>query len=92
LYAYVEYKPAEYGINVEQVAPENTSRRCPDCGFTHPDNRESESLVWLREPRRLQYGEEHWIAVSPPESNWLRWGRTRMRALERRDVEREWRV
>ena len=44
LYEYVEYKAAEYGIDVEQVAPENTSRRCSTCGFTHPDNRESESF------------------------------------------------
>jgi IS605 OrfB family transposase len=44
LYEYVEYKAAEYGIDVEQVDPENTSRRCSHCGFTHPDNRESESF------------------------------------------------
>ncbi|WP_363466296.1 hypothetical protein [Halogeometricum borinquense] len=24
---------------MEQVDPENTSRRCSHCGFTHPDNR-----------------------------------------------------
>jgi len=44
LYEYVEYKAAKYGINVEQVDPEHTSRRCSECGFTHPDNRESESF------------------------------------------------
>ncbi|SDE73864.1 RNA-guided endonuclease InsQ/TnpB family protein [Halorientalis regularis] len=44
LYEYVEYKAAEYGITVEQVGPENTSRRCSHCGFTHPANRESESF------------------------------------------------
>ena len=44
LYEYVEYKAAEYGIAVEQVDPENTSRRCSHCGFTHPDNRESASF------------------------------------------------
>ena len=44
LYEYVEYKAAEYGIAVEQVNPENTSRRCSTCGFTHPDNRESETF------------------------------------------------
>jgi putative transposase len=48
LYEYVEYKAAEYGIDVEQVAPENTSRRCSHCGFTHPDNRESESFECLK--------------------------------------------
>jgi len=36
LYEYVEYKTEEYGIDVEQVDPENTSRRCSHCGFTHP--------------------------------------------------------
>jgi putative transposase len=44
LYEYVEYKAAEYGIDVEQVDPENTSRRCSTCGFTHPDNRDGESF------------------------------------------------
>jgi len=44
LYEYVEYKAEEYGINVEQVDPENTSRRCSHCGFTHPGNRENESF------------------------------------------------
>jgi putative transposase len=48
LYEYVEYKAAEYGITVEQVDPENTSRRCSHCGFTHPDNRESESFECLK--------------------------------------------
>jgi putative transposase len=44
LYEYVEYKATEYGITVDQVNPKNTSRRCSTCGFTHPDNRESESF------------------------------------------------
>jgi putative transposase len=48
LYDYVEYKAAEYGIDVEQVDPENTSRRCSTCGFTHPDNRESEDFECLK--------------------------------------------
>jgi putative transposase len=43
-YEYVEYKAAEYGIDVAQVDPENTSRRCSTCGFTHPGNRDSESF------------------------------------------------
>ena len=42
LYEYVEYKAAEYGIHVEQVNPENTSRRCSTSGFTHPDNRDGD--------------------------------------------------
>ena len=48
LYEYVEYKAAEYRIDVEQVDPENTSRRCSTCGFTHPDNRENETFVCLK--------------------------------------------
>ncbi len=48
LYEYVDYKAAEYGIAVEQVDPENTSRRCSHCGFTHPDNHESESFECQR--------------------------------------------
>jgi IS605 OrfB family transposase len=48
LYEYVEYKAAEYGIDVEQVTPENTSRRCSTCGFTHPDNRDGESFECLK--------------------------------------------
>ena len=48
LYEYVEYKAAEYGITVEQVDPENTSRRCSECGFTHPENRESDSFNCLK--------------------------------------------
>jgi IS605 OrfB family transposase len=44
LYEYVEYKATEYAITVEQVDPENTSRRCSKCGFTHPDNREGETF------------------------------------------------
>jgi transposase, IS605 OrfB family, central region len=42
LYEYVEYKANEYGISVEQGDPENTSRRCSHCGFTHSDNRDAE--------------------------------------------------
>jgi IS605 OrfB family transposase len=48
LYEYVEYKAAEYGITVEQVDPENTSRRCSHCGFTHPDNRDDEAFKCLK--------------------------------------------
>ena len=48
LYEYVEYKAEEHGIDVEQVAPENTSRRCSDCGFTHPDNRDGEDFECLK--------------------------------------------
>ena len=48
LYEYVEYKAEMYGITVEQVDPENTSRRCSTCGFTHPDNRDGESFECLK--------------------------------------------
>ena len=48
LYEYVEYKAEEYGIAVERVDPENTSRRCSECGFTHPDNREGENFACLK--------------------------------------------
>jgi IS605 OrfB family transposase len=48
LYDYVEYKATEYGISVEHVDPENTSRRCSTCGFTHLDNRDSESFECLK--------------------------------------------
>jgi len=48
LYEYVEYKAREYGISVAQVAPENTSRRCSHCGFTHPDNRNGEEFECLK--------------------------------------------
>ena len=48
LYEYVEYKAEEYGIDVEQVDPENTSRRCSHCGFTHPDNRDGEAFECLK--------------------------------------------
>jgi IS605 OrfB family transposase len=48
LYEYVEYKATEYGIEVEQVDPENTSRRCSTCGFTHPNNREDEEFECLK--------------------------------------------
>jgi len=48
LYEYVAYKAAEDGIDVEQVDPENTSRRCSTCGFTHPDNRDGEDFECLK--------------------------------------------
>jgi transposase len=42
------YKTAEYGMIVEQVDPESTSRRYSTCGFTHIDNRESEEFEWIK--------------------------------------------
>jgi putative transposase len=48
LYEYVDYKTEEHDIAVEQVDPENTSRRCSHCGFTHPDNRDGEDFECLK--------------------------------------------
>ena len=48
LYEYVEYKAEEHGIGVEQIAPENTSRCCSYCGFTHPENRDDEAFECLK--------------------------------------------
>jgi IS605 OrfB family transposase len=48
LYEYVEYKAAEYGIDVERVGPENTSQPCSHCDFTHPDNRDGEDFECLK--------------------------------------------
>ncbi|TKX43692.1 RNA-guided endonuclease TnpB family protein [Halorubrum sp. ARQ200] len=39
---YVSYKAEERGIQVEQVNPKNTSRRCSSCGFTDDSNRPSQ--------------------------------------------------
>ncbi|WP_257629012.1 RNA-guided endonuclease InsQ/TnpB family protein [Haloplanus salinarum] len=36
---FVKYKAEADGISVEFVDPENTSRRCPDCGHTSDGNR-----------------------------------------------------
>ena len=48
LYEYVEYKPAQYDVTVEQVDPENTSRCCSERGFTHPNNRKGDSFECLK--------------------------------------------
>jgi IS605 OrfB family transposase len=48
LYDYVEYKAETRGVIVEQVSPENTSRMCSTCGFTHPDNRDGEEFECLK--------------------------------------------
>jgi len=44
LYGYVEYKADEHGLEVVQVNPRNTSKRCSTCGFTHDENRHQESF------------------------------------------------
>ncbi|MEZ3117788.1 RNA-guided endonuclease InsQ/TnpB family protein [Halobaculum sp. MBLA0147] len=48
LYEYVEYKAEAYGLDVHQVNPKNTSRRCSECGFTHPDNRNGTDFECLK--------------------------------------------
>jgi IS605 OrfB family transposase len=40
LYEYVEYKAETFGIDVDQVNPRNTSRRCSKCGHTAKNNRQ----------------------------------------------------
>ena len=44
LYEYVEYKAREKRIEVVQVDPRNTSKRCSTCGFTHDNNRGGEDF------------------------------------------------
>ncbi|MFP8952032.1 RNA-guided endonuclease InsQ/TnpB family protein [Natrialbaceae archaeon A-arb3/5] len=39
----VEYKASTKGMRVEFVSPENTSRRCPECGHTSGVNRTTQS-------------------------------------------------
>jgi IS605 OrfB family transposase len=48
LYEYVEYKAEAYGLDVERVNPKNTSRRCSECGFTHPDNQTGDEFQCLK--------------------------------------------
>jgi IS605 OrfB family transposase len=44
LFEYVKYKAEEYGVDVVQVDPCNTSKRCSTCGFVHGHNRNGESF------------------------------------------------
>ena len=48
LYDYVEYKAEAHDLTVDLVDPKNTSRRCSECGFTHPHNREGKSFECLK--------------------------------------------
>lgn len=43
LYEKVEYKAEPFGIDVTQVPPQNTSRRCTACGYTAKNNRTSQA-------------------------------------------------
>jgi IS605 OrfB family transposase len=49
LVQYVQYKAAEVGIEVVFVEPENTSRRCCECGHTSAGNRVERDLFACRE-------------------------------------------
>lgn len=40
---FVEYKAEREGICVKFVSPKNTSRRCPECGYTSKENRVTQS-------------------------------------------------
>ena len=48
LYAFVEYKAKERGVQVEQVDPKQTSRRCSTCGHTDPRNRPTQERFRCR--------------------------------------------
>ena len=39
----VKYKADVGGIYVEYMSPENTNRRCPECGHTSKENRVTQS-------------------------------------------------
>ncbi|SDJ42759.1 RNA-guided endonuclease InsQ/TnpB family protein [Natronorubrum texcoconense] len=45
----VEYKATAAGIRVEFVSPENTSRQCPECGYTSEKNRIRQAAFECRE-------------------------------------------
>ena len=48
LRSFVEYKAEYEGLFVDTLEPRNTSKRCNECGFTHPDNRNSETFRCLK--------------------------------------------
>jgi transposase len=50
LQRYVAYKAEEYGIDVDDVAPQYTSQRCShgECGFTHEDTRNGDEFECLK--------------------------------------------
>jgi IS605 OrfB family transposase len=55
LHRHVEYKAEEYGIDVDNVAPQYTSQRCSHgvCGFTHEDNRNGDEFECLKCGKQL---------------------------------------
>ncbi len=48
LRSFVEYKGAEYGMQVVGIDPRHTSQTCSRCGHTHKSNRKSQSLFLCR--------------------------------------------
>jgi putative transposase len=50
LQQFVAYKAEEYGVLVDDVAPQYTSQRCShsECGFTHEDNRDGDEFECLK--------------------------------------------
>jgi IS605 OrfB family transposase len=44
----LQYKAVWYGIQVVEVYPANTSRRCSRCGYTALRNRKSQAVFWCR--------------------------------------------
>jgi len=100
LYEYVTYKAESKGVEVKQINPEYTSQRCSKCGFTHEDNRPHNNRQ--DEFECLKCGYEVHADYNAAKNIGLKYlrdqqksgrgRRTRRRALEQRDVEREWRV
>jgi len=94
LYGYVEYKSRRTWPGGRAGQPAQHVEAMLDV-WVYP-RRESPPgvvrvpAVWVRKPRGLQRFEEYRLAVSPSSAKRRRWRRTRRRALESRDAEREW--
>ncbi|MFC5805423.1 RNA-guided endonuclease InsQ/TnpB family protein [Streptomyces formicae] len=85
------YKLADRGGLLVKVSPANTSQRCSECGFLHPNNRESQSVFVCKNPECGWSGnadhnagrniDEAGLALAPPQDLW--WLDTKV-ALSRR--------